>query len=166
MTAFTIRAGVASDGSAVIELIRGLAEFEKLPGPDDAAAARLLDHAFGPRPRFDLLVAEVDGRVRGYALFFETYSTFRAAPTLFLEDLFVHPDVRTRGIGRALMLELARAAVARGCERFEWTVLDWNESAQRFYRSLGARVLDDWLACRVEGDALTRLAAPAGRSRP
>lgn len=158
MSAFTIRAAAPTDGPLIVELIRGLAEFEKLPGPDDAEAARLLEHAFGSRPRFDVLVAEVDGRVRGYALFFETYSTFRAAPTLFLEDLFVHPDVRKRGIGRGLMLELARVAVARGCARFEWAVLDWNENAQAFYRSLGARMLDDWIACRVDGDALRALA--------
>src|SRR6185295_10534434 len=119
-----------ADGAAVVALIRALADFEKLPGPDEAAATRFVEHAFGTPPRFSLLVAEVEGRVRGYALFFETYSTFRAAPSLFLEDLFVHPDVRKNGIGRTLMLELARTAVARGCERFEWTVLDWNEGAQ------------------------------------
>ena len=158
MSAFTIRPASPADGPAIVELIRGLAEFEKLPGPDDAEAARLLEHAFGSRPRFDVLVAEVDGRVRAYALFFETYSTFRAAPTLFLEDVFVHPDVRKRGIGRGLMLALARLAVARGCARFEWSVLDWNENAQRFYRSLGAKMLDDWIACRVDGDALRTLA--------
>ena len=155
---FTIRPGRATDGAAVVELIRGLAEYEKLPGPDDAAAARFLEHAFGPQPRFGLLVAEVEGRVRGYALFFETYSTFRAASSLFLEDLFVHPEARRHGIGRTLMLELARIAVARGCERFEWTVLDWNESAQRFYRALGAQMLGEWLVCRVEGEALVELA--------
>ena len=158
MTPFRIRPARPADAPAVVELIRGLAEFEKLPGPDDAAAARFAEHAFGEEPRFGLLVAEVDDRVRGYALFFETYSTFRVAPSLFLEDLYVHPDVRGRGIGRALMLELARAAVARGCERFEWTVLDWNEGAQRFYRSLGANMLGEWVVCRVEGDALTALA--------
>ncbi len=161
MIDFAIRPARPADGPAVVELIRGLAEFEKLPGPDDAAAARFIDHAFGTPPRFGLLVAEVDGRVRGYALFFETYSTFRAAPSLFLEDLFVHPDVRRNGVGRAFMLALARTAVARGCERFEWTVLDWNEHAQRFYRSLGARILGEWLVCRVEGDDLTGLAASA-----
>ena len=156
---FHIRPARPADGDAVVALVRGLAAFEKLAGPDDAAAARFVGHAFGKQPRFGLLVADVDDHVRGYALFFETYSTFRAAPSLFLEDLFVHPDVRARGIGRALMLELARTAVARGCERFEWTVLDWNEGAQRFYRSLGADMLGEWLVCRVEGEALARLAS-------
>jgi GNAT superfamily N-acetyltransferase len=155
---FRIRPARPADVPAVVELVRGLADFEKLPGPDEAAAARFGQHGFGPQPRFGLLVAEVDGPVRGYALFFDTYSTFRAAPSLWLEDLFVHPDVRRRGIGRALMLELARLAVARGCERFEWTVLDWNEGARRFYRSLGASMLGEWQVCRVEGEALARLA--------
>ena len=156
--AFHIRAARPADGPAFVALVRALAAFEKLPPPDDAAGVRLMADAFGARRRFDLLVAEADGRVQGYALFFETYSTFRAAPSLWLEDLFVHPDVRQNGIGRALMLELARTAVARGCERFEWTVLDWNENAQRFYRSLGAQMLGEWVVCRVEGDALAALA--------
>ena len=124
-----------------------------------AAETRLIDDGFGPRRRFDLLVAETGTRVVGYALFFETYSTFRAAPSLFLEDLFVHPDARRHGIGRAMMRELARVAVGRGCERFEWTVLDWNEGAQKFYVELGARILREWYTCRVEGDALARLGA-------
>src|SRR5262249_55228232 len=133
---------------------------EKLPGPDEVAAARLIEDAFGARRRFDVLVAEVDGRVQGYALFFEVYSTFRASPTLWLEDLFVDPAVRGRGVGSALMRAVARVAVTRGCERFEWNVLDWNEGAQRFYRSVGATLLGEWLACRVEGAALAKLGAP------
>jgi GNAT superfamily N-acetyltransferase len=159
---FRVRSARPADGPAVVALVRGLAAFERLPPPDDAAAARLVEHAFGPRPRFDLLVAEVDDAVRAYALFFETYSTFRAAPSLFLEDLFVDPGARRRGIGRAMMHELARVAVGRGCERFEWTVLDWNADAQRFYRSLGAHLLGEWEVCRLEGDALARLAAAPG----
>ena len=155
---FRIRPARPADGPAFVALVRAFADFEKLSPPDDAAGARLLADAFGERRRFDLLVAEVDGRVQGYALFFEAYSTFRAAPTLWLEDLFVHPAVRGRGIGRAMMQEVARTAVARGCERFEWSVLDWNEGAQRFYRSIGARMLGEWLVCRLEGTALAALA--------
>jgi len=158
----TIRPARPADGPAFVGLVRALADFEQLDPPDEPAAARLLDHAFGPRRRFELLIAETEGRVCGYALFFETYSTFRAAPSLFLEDLFVHPDVRRRAIGRALMRELARLAVERGCRRLEWTVLDWNERAQGFYRTLGARVLREWWLCRLDGDALVSLGTPGG----
>src|SRR5437867_11918692 len=151
--AFTIRSARRADGRALVSLVRGLAEFERLPPPDDEAAARLVEHAFGPRPRFDVLVA-VDGHVRAYGLFFDTYSTFLAAPSLWLEDLFVDPAVRGRGVGTALMREIAGIAVARGCHRFEWTVLDWNERAQAFYRALGARMLREWQVCRLEDEAL------------
>src|SRR5215471_18372355 len=147
-----IRRAVLADGPAYVELVRALAAFEKLAPPDDAAAARLLEHAFGARPRYELLVGEMAGVVRGYAAFFETYSTFLALPSLYLEDLFVAPDARGRGLGGDLMRAVAREAVARGCGRFEWTVLDWNVEAQRFYRSLGAEVLPAWRVCRVDGD--------------
>jgi GNAT superfamily N-acetyltransferase len=153
-----IRAARAADGPAFIELVRGLADFERLEAPDDAAAARLLEHAFGLRPRYELRVVELGAELVAYAAFFETYSTFRAQPSLFLEDLFVRADARGRGIGRALLAHLARLATERGCGRFEWSVLDWNEPAQRFYRSLGARILQEWHLCRVDGDALLSLA--------
>ena len=159
---FTIRPARRADGPALVSLVRGLADFERLPPPDDEAAGRLVEHAFGPRPRFDVVVAEVDGEVRGYGLFFETYSTFLAAPSLWLEDLFVDPAVRGRGVGTALMREIAGIAVARGCHRFEWTVLDWNERAQAFYRALGARMLREWQVCRLEDEALARLAGKGG----
>jgi GNAT superfamily N-acetyltransferase len=152
-----IRAASPSDGAAFIALVRALAAFESLPAPDAAAAARLLDHAFGPRPRFELRVVELAGDLVAYAVFFETYSTFLARPSLYLEDLFVSEAVRGRGIGKALLVHLAGLAVERGCGRFEWTVLDWNENAQRFYRGLGARVLTEWQLCRLDGDALAAL---------
>jgi GNAT superfamily N-acetyltransferase len=155
----TIRQAVASDGPAFVALVRGLAEFERLEPPDDAAAARLLEHAFGPRPRYELRVAELGGELVGYAAFFETYSTFRANPSVFLEDLFVRQDARGRRIGASLLACVARLAVERGCGRLEWSVLDWNEGAQRFYRSLGARILDEWNLCRLDGDALLSLGA-------
>jgi len=158
MAAFAIRPAQRADGPALVRLVRALADFESLPPPDDEAARRLIGDAFGPRPRFDVLVAEIAGEVRAYALFFETYSTFLAAPSLWLEDLFVDPVVRGRGIGTALMREVARVAVARGCRRLEWNVLDWNERAQAFYRALGARMLGEWQGCRLEGDALARVA--------
>jgi len=154
-----IRSARPEDGPAYVALVRALAAFERLAPPDDEAAARLLEHAFGERPRYQLLVGEVGGRVEGYAVFFETYSTFRALPSLYLEDLFVHPRARGQGLGTALVRAVARRAVERGCGRFEWTVLDWNTDAQRFYRSLGARILTEWQLCRVDGDALAALGA-------
>jgi GNAT superfamily N-acetyltransferase len=152
-----IRAAKPADGPAYVELVRALAVFANLAPPDETAAARLLEHAFGDRPRYELLVAEVGGAVQGYAAFYETYSTFRALPSLYLEDLFVHARARGRGAGTALMRALGRLAVERGCGRFEWTVLDWNAVGQRFYRSLGARILTEWQVCRVDGDALAAL---------
>jgi len=159
MPRFEIRPARPVDGPALVRLVRGLADFEKLPPPDDDAARRLIQDAFGPRPRFEVLVAALAADVRGYALFFETYSTFSAAPSLWLEDLFVDAEVRGQGIGLALMRAVARVACERGGHRFEWTVLDWNERARRFYQSLGARLLGEWQVCRVEGDELTRLAS-------
>ncbi len=153
-----IRRATIADGAAYIELVRALAAFEKLTPPDDAAAARLLEHAFGARPRYELRVVELDGALVAYAVFFEIYSTFRALPSLFLEDVFVAEGARRRGIGEQLLRHLAALAVERGCGRFEWSVLDWNESARRFYRSLGARILDEWHLCRLDGDALASLA--------
>jgi GNAT superfamily N-acetyltransferase len=152
----TIRAAEARDIPTVVGLVRALADFEKLPGPDDAAARRFAgDFAAG---RFHLLVADDGARVLGYALYFFTYSTFLARPSLYLEDLFVHPDQRGRGIGERFMRALAAEAEQRGCGRFEWSVLDWNVNAQRFYKSLGAEVLEDWRWCRMTGDAITKLA--------
>jgi GNAT superfamily N-acetyltransferase len=159
---FVIRPTEARDGAAFVALVRALADFEHLPGPDDAAAARLCDHAFGPARRFELLVAEEAGALVGYALFFPVYSTFLARPSLYLEDLFVLPAARGHGVGRAFMLRLARLAVERGCGRFEWTVLDWNVRAQAFYVGLGARLLPEWRICRVDGPALEEL----GRAAP
>ena len=154
----TIRPATTGDLPPVIALIRALAEFEALPGPDDAAAARFtVDFARTP-PRFELLVAEIDGAIVGYALFFPVYSTFLARPSLYLEDLYVDASARGRGIGAAFMRRLAVMATERGCGRFEWSVLDWNVRAQEFYRSLGARLLPEWRLCRVDGEALARLA--------
>lgn len=158
----TLRRATAADGAAYIQLVRGLAAFEELPPPDDAAATRLLDHTFGPRPRYELCVVELRGELVAYAAFFETYSTFRALPSLYLEDLFVRDDVRGRGIGGQILRHLAGLALERGCGRFEWSVLDWNERAQSFYRSLGARIMTDWHLCRLDGDALAALAQKTG----
>jgi GNAT superfamily N-acetyltransferase len=161
-----LRAATREDVPAVVGLIRELAEFEKLPGPDAAAEARFAADFAAQPPRFELLVAVQrngvsDGeRVVGYALYFMTYSTFLAQPSLYLEDLYVQPAARSTGIGRAFLERLAAIANERGCGRFEWTVLDWNVRAQSFYRSMGAQILTEWQVCRVTGEALTRLAAP------
>lgn len=146
----TIRAATRGDAPAIVALIRALAEFEHLPGPTDEAAARFVEHGFGPRPYFETLVAELDGEIVAYAIVFTTYSTFRVQPTLFLEDLFVHPRARRRGIATALMEQLRALAVERGCGRFEWMVLDWNTGAQALYARVGATQLRDWRLCRVE----------------
>ncbi len=150
-----IRPAEARNLPEVLALVRALAEFEKLPGPDDAAATRFsTDFARG---RFRLLVAERDGALVGYALYFFTYSTFLARPSLYLEDLFVRPEARGAGLGTGLLRRLAEEAVREGCGRFEWSVLDWNVRAQKLYRALGAELLADWRICRLEGAALTRV---------
>jgi GNAT superfamily N-acetyltransferase len=160
MPPFTIRPARPEDGPAFIGLVRALAEFEKLPGPTDEAAARLLADAFGERPRYQLLVAETHPatgsdepsalrEMVAYAVTFETYSTFLAKPTLYLEDLFVHPRARRQGIAKAMMAHLRDEAARRGCGRFEWTVLDWNTDAQTLYDSLGAEKLRQWILYRI-----------------
>ena len=145
-----VRDARREDAPAIVALIAALAEFESLPGPDADAAARLVEHGFGARRHFESLVAEADGAIVAYAIFFTTYSTFRMRPTLFLEDIFVHPDVRRRGITTKMMETLRALATERGCGRFEWMVLDWNAGAQALYAKLGAKQLADWRLCRVD----------------
>ena len=149
-----IRPARENDAQAILGLVLGLAEFEKLPPPDEAAQKRLIADAFGPRQRVEIFLAEVEGRVVGYAFVFETYSTFLAQPTLYLEDLFVLPEYRGRKVGYAFMDYLAREALRRDCGRMEWVVLDWNRHAIDFYERLGAKHLDDWLIYRLDRVAL------------
>jgi GNAT superfamily N-acetyltransferase len=158
MSAITIRRACPEDAETLLELIEALAQYEHLEPPDEEARARLVEHGFGAQPRFETYLAEIDGDAVGYAIAFETYSTFLARPTLYLEDIFVRPERRRQGAGMGLLRCLAREAVARGCGRMEWTVLDWNELAQGVYRKIGARMLDEWRFCRLTGDALRRLA--------
>ena len=160
----TIRKAGADDADLLIRLILGLAEFEKLPPPDEAAQKRLVADAFGEHPRFEVFLAEASGSVAGYAFIFETYSTFLALPTIYLEDLFVLPEYRSQRIGYALMLHLAGEAVKRGCGRMEWTVLDWNEHAIDFYKRLGAQHLEEWYHYRLDRAALERLAGASNGS--
>ena len=154
-----IRPARAGDAPDILRLIRALAEYEKLGHEVVASEDALRATLFGPRPAAEVLLAEEAGRPVGLALFFQNYSTFLARPGIYLEDLFVEPDFRGRGLGKALLKAVARVAVDRGCGRFEWSVLDWNQPAIDFYRALGARPMNDWTIFRVTGEALARLGA-------
>jgi GNAT superfamily N-acetyltransferase len=156
-----IRSATSADIPAILQLIRALAEYEKLLDQFVITEAQLREHLFGPRPYAEVLLAEEATQVVGYALFFHTYSTFLGRPSLYLEDLFVLPELRGRGHGKALLARLAKLAVERDCGRFEWMVLDWNTPAIQFYESLGAAVSPEWQLCRMTGDALRRFAATA-----
>ncbi len=149
MSDLTIRRARPADGPAYLDLVRALADFEKLPGPDEAASSRLLADAFAEPPCYELWVAELAGDgIVAYAVTFPTYSTFLARPTLFLEDLFVHPRARRRGIARSILGQLETVARDRGCGRFEWMVLDWNVDAQNLYQQVGADQLPEWRLVR------------------
>jgi GNAT superfamily N-acetyltransferase len=149
-----VRAFEPSDAQRLLEMIDGLADYEKLQRPAADARERLIADAQADPPRFRTLLAEVDQTVVGYAIFFFTYSTFLARPTLYLEDIFVLPDRRGVGAGVALFRACAAEAVRQGCGRMDWEVLSWNEPSIRFYERLGARHLEDWLTFRLDGDAL------------
>lgn len=159
----TIRPAEPRDVPDLVRLITALAVYESLTHLLQITDGKLHTQLFGDAPAAQALVAEVsDGgelRCVGFALYFSTFSTFLCRPSLYLEDLFVQPEFRGRQIGRHLLQSLARIAVQRGCGRFEWSVLDWNESAIRFYESMGATLMPDWRICRVTGDSLQRLGA-------
>lgn len=157
----TVRALRGADVPRWLELIDGLADYEKLARPDLDARQRLAADATGEPPRFYTLLAEVDGQVVGYAMYFFTYSSFRARPTLYLEDVFVIPERRGRGAGVALFRACAREAVANDCARMEWQVLAWNQPSIDFYERLGARHLDAWLPFRLDDEALLQVAQQA-----
>jgi GNAT superfamily N-acetyltransferase len=156
--ALRIRRGTPRDVPTILALIRGLAEYERLGHELEATTARIRRHGFGPRRYFETLICSRDGAAIGFALYFFTYSTFVARPTLYLEDLFVRPDERGQGAGKALLAALGRIAVRRGCGRMEWTVLDWNRPAIRFYERLGAQLKKEWIITRLAGKPLRRLA--------
>jgi GNAT superfamily N-acetyltransferase len=157
-----IRFAARADLPAVVGLIRELAAYEKLEHLATATPERLEPHLFGERPAAECLVAEHDGRLVAFALFFHNFSTFLCKPGLYLEDLYVQPAARGAGLGRRLLQRLAAIAVERGCGRFEWSVLDWNVDAQAFYARMGATVMPDWRIVRATGDALAAMAASAG----
>ena len=146
---FTIRPAVRADAPEILRLIEGLARYEKLEHMAVGTVPMLEASLFGPRPACEALVAERSGRAVGFALFFTTFSTFLCKPGLYLEDVFVEPEHRGAGIGKALLRRLAALALERGCGRFEWRVLDWNEPSIRFYKSLGAVVMPEWHLVRM-----------------
>ncbi len=160
VTALRIREAVEADVPLVTSLIRELADYERLLHEVHMTEARLRTALFGPQRYAEVAIAEDGtGLPLGFALFFHNFSTFLGLPGIYLEDLFVRPAHRSRGVGRALLQHLARLAHERGCGRLEWSVLDWNEPAIGFYRRLGARPNDEWTVYRLDGEALARLAA-------
>ena len=151
-----LRAAEPRDGPAIVGLIRELADFEQLSHVVQATPEKLHPHLFGERPAAEAVVAEVQGQVVGFALYFTNFSTFLAQPGLYLEDLYVQPAHRGQGLGRALLQHLGALAVQRGCGRFEWSVLDWNRRAIEFYERMGAQMLPEWRICRISGETLQR----------
>jgi diamine N-acetyltransferase len=154
-----VRPARPEDAGLIFALVRELAEYEKLLGDVDATEDQLARALFGAEPRVFCDIAEWDGEPCGFALWFMNFSSFRGRHGIYLEDLFVRPSHRGRGIGKALLVNLARRCVEKGWTRFEWSVLDWNAPSIAFYKSLGASILDEWKICRVTGDALKTLAA-------
>ena len=159
----TLRPATPADLRAIVGLIRELAAFEELTHLVVVTPETLAPHLFGERPAAEAVVAEVAGSVVAFALFFTNFSTFLGRPGLYLEDLYVQPAHRGTGLGKALLSHLAGLAVARGCGRFEWSVLDWNQRAIHFYQQMGATVMPDWRICRVTGEALFALSALAAQ---
>jgi GNAT superfamily N-acetyltransferase len=155
---FQIRPAKRSDVSTILGLIRDLAEYERAPDEVVATEELLSENLFGPRPAAEVLLGEENGEPVCFALFFHNFSTWMGRPGLYLEDLFVRPDKRGRGYGRALLVRLARIAHQRACGRMEWAVLDWNEPAIKFYRKLGARPNEDWTIFRLTRDGIAGLA--------
>jgi GNAT superfamily N-acetyltransferase len=154
----SIRFAEAGDLPLIAQFIRDLAEYERLANEVRFDEAVLGERLFGPRPYAEVLIGEIDGCPQGFALFFHNFSTFEGRPGLYLEDLFVRPEARGSGLGKALLQRLAALAVERDCARLEWSVLDWNEPSIRFYKNLGAKPMDEWTIFRVDGAALDSLA--------
>jgi GNAT superfamily N-acetyltransferase len=153
----TVRFAEPADCETLFGLIKELAEYEKLTHAVTGDALALQEHLFGLQKYVEAILAESAGQAVGFALFFHNYSTFLTKPGIYLEDLFVLPEYRRQGIGKALLTKLAQIAVERGCGRLEWSVLDWNEPAQAFYRRMGASILDDWRICRVTEQAISHI---------
>jgi GNAT superfamily N-acetyltransferase len=161
--ATTIRPATAADVSLILALIRGLAEYERAPEAVIATEEDLLRDGFGPNPFYFCLIAEHEGKPAGFAFYFFDYSTWMGRPGIYLEDLFVYPELRGLGIGKALLKQVAAIAVEKGCARLKWSVLDWNTPAIDFYRAMGGELMDEWTNVRISGEALERLAEPESR---
>jgi GNAT superfamily N-acetyltransferase len=161
IASFSIRIAGPDDAELLVKLVHELAVYEKLEDKTQAKPEDFRRHLFGFRPVAEAALAEVDGKPVGFALWFTTFSTFRGQPGLYLEDLFVKPEYRGQGIGKGLLAFLARLAVERGCGRLEWAVLNWNEPAIGFYKSVGARPMDEWTVYRIDDEPLRLLAASA-----
>ena len=155
---FIIRPAEPDDTNTIFTLIQGLAAYEKLSHAVTGNPQLLHQHLFGERPYIEAILAELENKIVGFALFFPNYSTFLTKPGIYIEDIFVFPEYRRQGIGKALLTQIAQIAVERDCGRLEWSVLDWNLPAQKFYLSMGASILEDWRICRVTGNNLTELA--------
>lgn len=164
--AISLRPAQPADCAKLADMIMELAVYERAPGQCHATPAGLKTMLFGPTPRAEAILAELDGVVVGYAIFFHNFSTWECAPGLYLEDVYVQPEHRGLGIGKRLLAHLAALAVERGCKRFEWAVLDWNEPSRVFYRALGATERTEWVLCRMEGDALHALAEHGRAKKP
>ena len=154
----SIRLAAPADLPLIAQFIRDLAEYERLAHEVRFDEAGLGERLFGPQPYAEVLIGEIDGCPQGFALFFHNFSTFEGRPGVYLEDLFVRPEARGSGLGKALLQRLAQTARERDCARLEWAVLDWNEPSIGFYKSLGARPMDEWTVFRLDGDALRQLA--------
>lgn len=152
-----IRKATRDDAKVILSLVNALADYEKLTPPNAAAKERLINDMSSERPRFDAYIADVDGKAAGYAFVFETYSSFLALPTLYLEDLFVLPEYRKKKVGYALFSAMVKEAHRRGCGRMEWTVLDWNQIAIDFYQRLGASHMKEWQLYRLAREDMERI---------
>ena len=157
----TIRNATPADIPQILNFIQALADYERAPEAVVATEADLLRDGFGPSPFYCCLIAELDGQPAGFALYFFDYSTWLGRPGIYLEDLFVYPELRGRGIGKLLLEKVAAIAVEKGCARLKWAVLDWNTPSIEFYKSLGAVLMDEWTICQIGGAALTALAEGA-----
>lgn len=153
----SIRPAISADLPLIAQFIRDLADYERLAHEVRFDEAVLGDRLFGARPYAEVLIGEIDSEPQGFALFFHNFSTFEGKPGVYLEDLFVRPEARGSGLGKALLAALARMAIERDCARLEWWVLDWNDPAIQFYKKLGAKPMNEWTTFRVDGEALEKL---------